>query len=313
MSTAVKAPNELLPRLKSAARAARDVPLVNRLLLAPFKMAKSAGIQLPHGVYQHLPYRGLVSVDCGAGRRFSMRSYGHQLENGLFWRGLAGHEPETLPVWIRLAERSKIVLDIGANTGLFSLAAAAASPRAEVHAFEPVARIHALLVRNVALNPGFNITPHECAIGAEEGTLDLHDPGGDICYSASLDGGFLKGATTMERYPVRVRSVDAIVRERGWSSVDLVKLDIEGYEDQALAGMATTLEKLRPIILIELLEHTKTGAAVARLTQSGYVLYSLSERGPMKGRVPHAPGASSHASRNVLLVPEERCSAVDEP
>src|SRR6185437_2969670 len=96
-------------------------------------------------------------------RAFMMISHGHLIENSLYWNGIHGcdHEAECMVPWLHLARSARGVLDIGANTGFYALAAACVAPEAEVHAFEPVARIAGMLRLNCEANPGLRITVHE--------------------------------------------------------------------------------------------------------------------------------------------------------
>jgi FkbM family methyltransferase len=258
--------------LRTYARKVRDNPVVNPLLRSPFLAMKRCGIAIPKRVYQHLVYRGPVQVESPGGGRFTMIARGHQIENNLYWTGLSGHEPECMLPWVYLAQNARVVLDIGANTGVYALAAACQPSLPEVHAFEPVPRIAARLRENAEANPRLKITVHECAVGAEPGTAEFYDPGGDNCYSASLSADFLTGRK--ETYPVRVTTVDALVEEAGLPSVDLIKLDVEGCEELALAGMPGTLAHFRPTVLMEVLKYRPPlWEHLERFLADGYDLY----------------------------------------
>ena len=68
--------------------------------------------------------------------------------------GLASYESPTPAIFAGLVgEAEGVVLDIGANTGIYTLLAAAASPAVRVCAFEPVAAPRELLRANLACNP----------------------------------------------------------------------------------------------------------------------------------------------------------------
>lgn len=300
------APFLILRRTRRVARRARDHRLLSAVLLAPFQLARRAGVRLPHRVYQHLPFRGAFDVSCGDARNFSMRSYGHHLENGLYWRGLQGWEPETLAVWLCAARTANVVLDIGANTGLFSLVAACVARHVDVHAFEPVTRIAHILRENVGMNPTLSVTVHEAAVGAANGTLDLYDPGGDVCYSASLEASFLPGVVK-QSYPVAVLAIDEFANAQNLRGVDLIKLDVEGAEEAALAGMRRTIDRFRPLIVMEALKEARERAEVSRLLKSGYAAFRLTSGGPVRS----ASVWGGAESRNVLLASNERQAEVE--
>src|SRR5688572_16341465 len=67
-----------------------------------------------------------------------MMSYGNTIENELFWRGALGWEGRATKLWKILSEESRIIFDVGANTGLYSLISSLSHPAASVYAFEPV-------------------------------------------------------------------------------------------------------------------------------------------------------------------------------
>lgn len=289
---------------KSYLRRARGSPALGRALRAPIERLVSLGVRVPARVYQHLPFTGPFTVPVPGGGHFVIEAHGHVIENRLRWAGWAGHEPESSRPWVEFARASRVALDVGANTGHFSLLAAAVSPGCHVHAFEPVARICALLRRNCELNPGFAITAHEAAVGAEEGALDLYDPGGELSYSASLNPAFLPGAARRV-YPVRVVTIDGFVAERALERVDLVKLDVEGYEPAALAGMRETLRRFRPALFVELLRGSGAELidALEGLRAQGFDFYHLTGEGlrPCDRVRPSDDGVF-----NVLLCPPER-------
>lgn len=281
----------------------RQHPAFGRIIRVPFRLLQRVGVSLPRRVYQHLWFHGEVRVSVPSGGSFRMHCYGDLIENEYYWGGVFAHEGECVEPWIRLARSSSVVLDIGANTGAYTLLACAANPQVTVHAFEPVERIAVRTKRNVASNPGFRATVHQVAVGAESGTAQLSDPGGSNCYSASLDPGFLGGA--QHRYEVRVVAVDDIVLAEKMSSVDLVKIDVEGFEEHVLDGMRLTIARHRPALLLEYLSRPRDPLRerIARLSvDEGYVLLHLTPEGPRRA----GDLSPSEQSRNVLVLPRER-------
>jgi FkbM family methyltransferase len=291
----VARPYNLTALARSAFRAVRTTRVGRWALLAPFQVARRWGVPVPSRIYQHLHYKGPFAIEVRPGCRFRMYAHSHALENGLYWEGMQGHEPHTLLAWASLAENSRVVLDVGANTGLFALVAAAVSPGAAVHAFEPLARIAALLKQNVALNPAFQVTVHQSAVGGANDQLPIHDPGGDNCYSASLDADFLVGSKK-DSYLVPVITLDQFAADQGLSAMDLVKIDVEGYEEPALAGMMSSIQRFRPVIVLEVIDRGRTRQNLDRILSSGYTLREIEGEG----------AASVGDARNVLLIPDER-------
>lgn len=284
-------------QLRETARWLRDQTIVGDAFRTPWRALRGLGVRLPRRVYQHLGSRGVFDVEIPQGGRFRWKSDGHVIENCVYWDGIYAYEGESIGPWLALARDAKVVLDIGANTGLFALSAAAAAQRVKVYAFEPVPRIAATLRSNAQLNPNLTITIVEKAVGATTGTAMIHDPGGANCYSASLNSEFL--AADKQTYPVEVVRIDDFVKEQGLARVDLIKLDVEGFEDAALDGMQATLREFQPALMLEVLKKASDRLLehVRNLVQQGYGYYLLDETGLKRSDPIERP----RDTRNVLL------------
>jgi len=151
------------------------------------------------------------------------------------------------------------ILDLGGNIGFGSVFLAQLFPAATFAVVEPDPRNVPLLRRNLAGN-GVRATVVDAAIGAEPGTLRLRWGLDPAC--SSLDGTGLHDLAGSTE--VRVVDVPEVLRAASWDRVDLVKIDIEGAEEELLARNNTWLERV-DAILIEI--HPNT--TVERL--NGYV------------------------------------------
>ena len=269
--------------------------LARTLLLGVLSPLKSLGLKFPKQLTRHLHYRGTVSVRVDSGKQFKMKSYGHAIENNLYWYGLNGHEPETLIPWLRAASQANVILDIGSNTGLFSFAAAAQNKNVKIYAFEPLPRVAGILRENADLNPRSRVTVVERAVSDEPGVARIFDPGGDQPASASLRSDFLSIDT--EPVDVTTVSIDSFLAEERIEQepVDLIKLDVEGVEEFALRGMRSTIKKYKPAIFMEMVDERRALVeAICELTEMGYQIVSLTSDSKKSG--------PSHGNeRNVLL------------
>src|SRR5258707_725786 len=140
-------------------------------------------------------------------------------------------------------------VDIGANVGLYSLfVATRAGAHAKVLAIEPQPGIVARLAFNVAANPGADVTVVPVALADREGEIDLfideRDSGGTRLNPAA-------GMNEAVRVPCR--PLAAVLRETGFTSIDALKIDIEGAEDLVLAPFLREAapEILPRMVLIE--------------------------------------------------------------
>lgn len=273
-------------------RALRDNALVLPILVWCLSRLRSFGLLMGERYYQHVPYRGIVRVPVNSGRQFTVVAQGGQIENRLYWDGIFGHEPASMATWVRLAATAETVLDVGANSGIFALAAAAAGA-VNVHAFEPLKRIHNILHTNIRLSGYQNVTPWHCAVGQFDGVAQLLDPGGDAPTSASLSAEFAKSHLTDTSVTnVAVISIDSWAGRNNIGKIDLIKIDVEGYEELALRGMEAVVHQYRPVILIEVLEEfePKLRAVVDNIFGCTYTWTPVHE-------------GQGHISRNVLLLP----------
>ena len=273
-------------------RKLRDNPVVLGGLVAGMRAAQLCGVHLSERAFQHVPYRGLVRVDCGEGKSFHIHSRGGRIENGLFWRGLRGHEPESISRWIDYAAGAQCVLDIGANVGVYSLIAAAVGS-ARIHAFEPIERIRRILQQNVDVNAFDHVSVWGYCVGNRQGKLTMYDPGGEAPLSASASPSFVQERLVTEKVQqisVETTSVDAFCAQQNIEKVDLVKIDVEGFEASVLEGMQQTIADSRPVILMEVLEPLdgKMIGILEELRKVGYRIERIHEGG-------------GHADFNLLL------------
>ena len=173
----------------------------------------------------------------------------------------------------RLLPAGSVILDIGANLGFYSLELARDSRlAAAIHAFEPHPGTHRRLVRHITANGlSSRITPH---------TLALSDTAGHGHMSQCAGN---SGATHLSNdasgLPVVTTTLDAFVSRNGLTRLDALKIDVEGMETAVLRGGLETLERFKPMLVIEFwpfgLERAGTNSrALADLIGSaGYTLH----------------------------------------
>ena len=103
---------------------------------------------------------------------------------------------------------------------------------ARIVALEPHPRTFAKLDFNCRCNGFDRITRLNVGVAAESGVMALHSDGGGNIGNASLLAAVGKGR---EQVRVAVRPLVEILNDEGITQVDLMKIDVEGYEDRALA------------------------------------------------------------------------------
>ncbi len=150
-------------------------------------------------------------------------------------------------------------LDLGANIGLLTLAAArAVGPKGRVLAIEPNPDVFKTLEYHIETNHLAHVKAVCAAASDRERTMTLSIPPTGNTGAGSL-GKLLPrhGDRTAATYQVPLRITEDLVREAwgkqgGESRGQLfVKIDVEGHETAALRGLTRTIEKRWPIILAE--------------------------------------------------------------
>jgi len=223
--------------------------------------------------YEHLHFTGPFELALDEARSVKLLSRGHIVENDLFWRGFgAGWEGSSLQLWKRICDnRRGLILDIGANSGVYALVAAAVAPEAHVIAFEPIDRIARQLRANIGLNR-FAVEVEECAVSNRDGTTAIFDVVEAFNYSASLEG--LRGSTPVQ---VPVCSIDCHLGPDRAEPVIAIKIDVERHEAVAIAGMRETLARDHPTILVEILDSAIGSAVADEVGDLGYRMFHIAE------------------------------------
>ncbi len=156
---------------------------------------------------------------------------------------------EIEPYWLALPKRKYgMVWDLGAASGMFTLSACLRMPLARVTAFEPSKRQRILLERNVRRNglaARVGIEPH--AAWNRDGRMVFRTHG--AIGSLKQSGEHLGALPFAES--VSAVTLDEWNERAGRRPVDLVKMDIEGAEIEALEGMRGTLARFKPVLLVQ--------------------------------------------------------------
>lgn len=165
---------------------------------------------------------------------------------------LGGWEPMTIKFLKRALGQGDVVIEAGANIGAHSLfIAKLVLPDGHCYAFEPTEYVYNKLLANSSLNnfdglltsEKYMLTNHEL----ETPIIDIESSweiGKELCDSEKVSG----GASAI--------SIDSYVVKKGINRVDLLKIDVDGYDYKVLCGAKKTIEMYRPKIFIELADFT---------------------------------------------------------
>ncbi|WP_224269754.1 FkbM family methyltransferase [Haloprofundus salinisoli] len=158
---------------------------------------------------------------------------------------------------LRACEPGDVVYDVGANTGVYSLAVAAVEPTARVVAFEPNPDVAAQLRTNVDRNGfGDRVAVREEGVGEETETRRFHRSTYDELGSFDARNAGAWEASVRDEIDVRVVALDDIASGE-LPAPDHLKVDVEGYGLEVLRGARETLRSARPTVYFE--PHTEGG------------------------------------------------------
>jgi FkbM family methyltransferase len=162
-----------------------------------------------------------------------------------------------------------VVYDLGANVGFYTLLASVLVGKSgHVYAFEPLARNISYLRKHLAMNSIENCTVVEAAVASTEGYSQF-DP------SPTHTNAHL---AQMGQEIVRTVTLDSLVSRGEIRPPDVVKIDIEGSELQALEGFQQTITKHRPIIFLATHGDELHKACLEFLIKYDYYLESLTSK-----------------------------------
>lgn len=256
--------------------------------------------------YPDLHFRGTFTVKT-KNSSFKLHHIGTTIENELFWKGLGSTmEDDTVWFWEETCRTSNVILDIGANTGVYALMAKAENGNAKVIAFEPSIKIYPPLQDNVKLN-GYDIICEKKAISSSNETQVFYDLDAlEFPTSGSLDSKKLKelteGRTDISEYEVICKTMDTYIEENNLDFLDLLKIDVELHEPAVFEGFKR-LQEFRPTIVVEVLNQEVGDKITAAIDLKGYTVYKLVA--PYKVEKLDSIIADPKY-RNILLLPEEK-------
>ena len=180
-------------------------------------------------------------------------------------------EPGSMALWCKPVRKAKWIADVGAQEGIYALAAATLRPDIPIHAFEPNPYAYARLRVHKALNRFENIVEHCCALADREAVTALHVvPKGLMISSGGSIVASPEGRETIVTPVARFDSC-GITGPGG-----LMKIDVEGAETLVFRGMAGVVSS-RPDIILETFSANACDEVWAMLAPLGYRAFKIIE------------------------------------
>lgn len=248
------------------------VPGINAILRACRPLLSRFDV----GTVDRFPVRGPVLLGLPQETPFVMESDGKDsVASAAYWVGLERYEGCTLKVFAHLSKQSREIVDVGANTGLFSLLAAAVHPDARIHAFEPFPQAARRMQANLQANGFANVRLVTTALSAEPGILPLYfDDALRLTQGATLRN----GGGMAHKVDVPVLRLDDYLQQLA-AGLDLLKVDVEGAEPDVLAGAERCIAECHPEIISELLVKDCFPKLREFVRRHGYTAFRLAAEG----------------------------------
>lgn len=220
------------------------------------------------------------------GERIVRTHYGFRYKADLGdWLGqyvyLTGaYEPPTAHVISTLLNPGDIFIDVGANSGFFTLLASRrVGPTGRVLSFEPLPSMRSRITENIALNEMKNVTLHAVALSNSVGEVTFYEgPQGHKGISSMRPIGEASAILQVPTMPLDDLA-DKI------TSIKLIKIDVEGAEQLAIEGMSKLLAQHHPYLIIEVTDqylkpfgHSAQGLSNS-LCSLGYRMYKITSKG----------------------------------
>lgn len=156
-----------------------------------------------------------------------------------------------------LCKQGFTILDVGANIGHVALnMAQKVGKNGKVFTFEPEPRNFRSLQKNIALNPWATdrIVAVNEGMGSSPGVFTMY-----LVNKLNRGGNRIllnqNGQEHTEKVEIRVAVIDQFIREQKITRVDLLKIDVEGFEYEVLKGAEETLKAYKPTLFVELSEN----------------------------------------------------------
>jgi FkbM family methyltransferase len=186
-----------------------------------------------------------------------------------------------------------IVIDGGANIGLFSLLASHLTPKGRVYAFEPARVTSTALRKNTRECMNIEVLAQGLGDKARKAEMIVHGgfpSGSTVSDSGMPQFGAEEGDLVAEE--ISITTIDDFAKERNLDRVDFIKVDAEGYEKQILRGARETIQRFRPILSVSAYHFPDDKTDIVELVEGITPEYTHS--------------FSSRAEEDLLFLPRKR-------
>ncbi|MCY4332779.1 MAG: FkbM family methyltransferase [Cyanobacteria bacterium MAG CAR1_bin_15] len=194
---------------------------------------------------------------------FLMYTFGNDMSSSGFPVVFCGiWEPHLTSLLYQKSKPGIIAFDIGANVGYFS--ALFASKNVYVHAFEPNPVMSEMIYKNIFINNVSSLIKNEleqsksvvnqCAVGRSRGTVKM-EVNSHMTGNTSLKKETFSELGKVKSIEVDIITLDEYAEINNLQNVDIIKIDVEGFEEEALRGAANLIRRSPDLMLC--MEYTR--------------------------------------------------------
>jgi len=198
---------------------------------SPMTLAKGIAEKLKLPTKHHIVYKDIL------GSVMKLDTGGKGIHRELLAKGI--REVKATRYLAHILNYNMTVIDIGANIGYYALQEAKVCK--QVYAIEPAPDNYERLVENIKLNNYSNINTHNVAIGDKSGSIQFKLSPAPNWHRVAI-------GTDNNTITIPIMTLDELI---GNKTVDLVRMDVEGYELNILKGMTKTIKKNSLWLFIE--------------------------------------------------------------
>jgi FkbM family methyltransferase len=223
---------------RALVRSGADRILAELTVGAPVRSLR-ARLAPGHLLYEPPTFRTVVRN----GIRFEL-----DLSDYMQWCAYFGIAIEPRRALYALVQPGQIAIDVGANVGEVLLNfARLVGNEGKAIGLEINPRTYRRCLHNIAINSFRNVQVFDLGLGREKGRLVLGRP-----TARNSGGDRIAAGPDRDGIPVTVTTLDDFVRDLGIERVDVLKVDVEGFEMNVLRGAEATVTRFKPRMFVEI-------------------------------------------------------------
>lgn len=172
--------------------------------------------------------------------------------------------------------KDKNILDVGGFIGDSAIVLSKYTD-AEVHTFEPEKENYDLILKTIKMNNKSNIIPHKIGLGNKKETLKLAvNDSASTLIDTYLD--------TDNYEEINLTTLDEFIKDNPMK-IGLIKVDVEGFEQQFLNGAKETIKAQKPVLLISIYHSLEDFFEIKPMIESWNLGYNFKIRKPVDGNI----------------------------